>query len=186
LDRAGLTGSRVLRRRSGFPREDVTADAVRERIRWALDELPEGSYRLEEHEDRMAFGVERVFSLRPASTDGRDRAPVTISAPERAEERDEIVVSIGVDSRFEIPVGGRRRPFGLESALDAVEAVLRAVVGGRVRERIWATDEGVARSEIAVRIGGREFTGSTRTVGLPMRGAVVREIRYAPYGPPAG
>lgn len=158
----------------------MTPDAVRERLLRATPDLPEESYVLDESEDAVAPGGGKIFRLRATSQD-RQCAAATIYALSDAYDTDDVLVEVGADSRFEIQIGGRWRQFGLESALDRVEALVRAVVEGRVRERLWSSDEGIAKSEISFLIGDREVTGSTRKLGIRMRGTTESVIDYAPY-----
>jgi hypothetical protein len=163
------------RRRTG-----VTPDAVRERLLRVTADLPEESYVLDESEDASAMAGGKIFRLSATSQD-RQCATATIYAVNDPHPAGDVLVEVGADSRFEIQIGGRWRQFGLESALDRVEALVRAVVEGWVRERLWSSDEGIAKSKISFLIGDREVTGSTRKLGLRMRGTTESVIDYAPY-----
>jgi hypothetical protein len=158
-------------------RREVTPDAVRERLLRITADLPVDSYVLDESQDPVAVDGGRIFRLSATSQD-RQCAATTVYA---GNDADDVVVEVGADSRFEIQIGGRWRRFAPDSALDEVEALVRAVVDGRIREQIWSSDEGIAKSKITVRIGDREVRGSTRSLGIPMRGATESVIDYAPY-----
>ena len=145
-------------------------------VRSALDGVSSDAFTITTQSSESELGRRHFLQLNPRS---QLAASVSLVVPERTHY---IVVQIGRDTRFELPVDGPSELRG-ESVDVELGDLVRAAATGHFRESLLTEGDVVYESRGVIRLGDEEFTSSS-TGGRGPAGPRARwvELRYGPYG----